>query len=106
MSAGAAATPPELSRLWLVRHGESAGNVASERAESTGATAIELDGRDVDVPLSALGVRQAAALGGWFAQLPEGERPELIVSSPFVRAVRTAEILVQRIGVPAPVWIQ
>jgi hypothetical protein len=43
------------SRLWLVRHGQSAGNVAREAAVAAGEHLIGLEVRDVDVPLSDLG---------------------------------------------------
>lgn len=78
------------SRLWVVRHGQSAGNVARERADLAGHERIDLSGRDVDVPLSDLGCQQASALGRWFAGQEEAERPEVILSSPYVRAVQTA----------------
>ncbi|HEX8420026.1 MAG TPA: histidine phosphatase family protein, partial [Sphingomonas sp.] len=39
------------SRLWIVRHGESAGNVARDAAQASGAARIAIEGRDVDVPL-------------------------------------------------------
>jgi probable phosphoglycerate mutase len=75
--------------LWIVRHGQSAGNVARDAAEASGLHLIDVAERDVDVPLSALGERQADALGHWFAQLAEGDRPEIILSSPYVRARQT-----------------
>ncbi len=56
--------------LWIVRHGERAGNVARDAAEAAGHALIDIETRDVDVPLSSLGERQAAALGQWFRQLP------------------------------------
>ena len=77
-------------RLWLVRHGQSQGNVAREAADRDGASAIDLILRDVDVPLSPLGERQAEATGRWFAALPDDERPEVLISSPYVRAQATA----------------
>jgi broad specificity phosphatase PhoE len=77
--------------LWLIRHGQSAGNVARDLAHEGGLHRIELDHRDVDVPLSDLGHEQAGALGRWFASGEEGERPEVILCSPYVRAVQTAE---------------
>ncbi|MFL6776264.1 MAG: phosphoglycerate mutase family protein, partial [Sphingomicrobium sp.] len=80
-------------RLWLVRHGQSQGNVARDAADEAGAHEIDIDMRDVDVPLSALGLKQAEAAGRWFAALPNEERPELILSSPYVRAKQTAEII-------------
>jgi broad specificity phosphatase PhoE len=81
------------ARLWLVRHGQSQGNVAREAADEAGLHEIGIDLRDVDVPLSELGVQQAQATGNWFASLPERERPELILCSPYVRARQTAEII-------------
>ena len=80
-------------RLWLVRHGQSQGNVARDAADETGAHEIDIELRDVDVPLSELGKKQAEAAGRWFAALPSDERPELILASPYVRAKQTAEII-------------
>ncbi len=80
-------------RLWLVRHGQSQGNVARDLADQAGHSVIALDLRDVDVPLSDLGHRQAEAAGRWFAALPEAERPEVLLSSPYVRARQTAEAI-------------
>src|SRR4051794_41888914 len=73
------------SRLWLVRHGESAGNVARAAADSAGIGMIDIPVRDVDVPLSALGRQQAGALGPWFARLPEEERAQGGLASPHLR---------------------
>ncbi|KAB7765659.1 histidine phosphatase family protein [Xanthomonas maliensis] len=89
------------ARLWVVRHGQSAGNVARDAAESAGDTLIALEHRDADVPLSALGERQARGLGEWIASLPEPERPDLILSSPYVRARQTAAAVAQALGQPA-----
>jgi broad specificity phosphatase PhoE len=80
-------------RLYLVRHGQSQGNVARDAADEAGLHEIGIDVRDVDVPLSDLGMRQAKAAGRWFAALPPDERPELILSSPYVRARQTADII-------------
>ena len=81
------------SRLWIVRHGESAGNVARDAAMQAGAARIDIDARDVDVPLSALGEQQADAVGRWFNALPEAERPEVVVASPYARAQRSAALI-------------
>ena len=80
-------------RLWVVRHGESAGNVARELARASGLPRIDIAERDVDVPLSKLGEEQSCALGCWFASLPAGERPDVVLTSPYVRALRTADIV-------------
>ena len=92
-------------RLWLVRHGQSHGNVARDAADESGAHQIDLAVRDVDVPLSDLGLEQAAAAGRWFAALPPEQRPEVILSSPYVRARQTAELICKAgalSGGPAP----
>ena len=80
-------------RLWLVRHGQSQGNVARDKAHDAGLHVIDLATRDVDVPLSELGHRQAEAAGRWFAALAEDQKPEVILSSPYVRAKQTAEAI-------------
>lgn len=79
------------SKLWLVRHGESAGNVAWANAQAASSEDIEINVRDVDVPLSPLGIQQATALGRWFASMPGTDRPEVVLSSPYLRARSTAE---------------
>lgn len=86
-------TPRHPLRLWVVRHGESSGNVARDAAHAVGAARIDIPERDVDVPLSPLGHHQARALGRWFADMPEDERPELLLASPYRRAVQTAEAI-------------
>jgi len=79
-------------RLWIVRHGQSAGNVARDAADEAKADRIALEGRDVDVPLSGLGEEQARALGHWFGQGEEGDRPDIILTSPYLRAVQTSHL--------------
>ena len=77
--------------LWIVRHGQSAGNVARDAAEAGGLHLIDIAERDVDVPLSPLGEQQADALGRWFADLPAKERPQIVLSSPYLRARQTGD---------------
>jgi len=81
------------STLWIVRHGESAGNVARDEARAAGLARIALETRDVDVPLSPRGVEQAEALARWFAARPVEARPEAVLCSPYVRAVQTADVI-------------
>jgi broad specificity phosphatase PhoE len=83
---------PGPSVIWLVRHGESVGNVADARAQETGAGRLELDIRDPDVPLSDTGRSQAEALGRHLAELPAEKRPTAVLSSPFKRALTTAKL--------------
>ncbi len=88
-------------RLWIVRHGQSAGNVARAAALAAGLDTIDLPMRDVDVPLSPLGAEQARALGHWFAGLPDAEKPEVVLSSPYLRARQTAKEICEAGGVCA-----
>ncbi|WP_214370394.1 histidine phosphatase family protein [Pseudonocardia sp. H11422] len=84
--------------LWLVRHAESTGNLAREVAESGGAELLDLAERDADVPLSALGRQQASALGKWLAGLPAQQRPTVVMSSPYRRALDTAREATAALG--------
>ena len=85
------------AQLVLVRHGQSVGNVADARARAAHADVVDLGHRDADVPLSSLGRAQARAVGSWLAvdaQAPQ--LPEVVLSSPYERALRTAEAIVER----------
>jgi broad specificity phosphatase PhoE len=84
--------------LWLVRHAESQGNLADQKAQEAGADTLELDIRDPDVELSDLGRRQAEALGKWLADQPREEQPDAVLCSPYTRAASTAEIAVLAAG--------
>ncbi len=82
-------------RLWIVRHGESTGNVARQAAMDAGLAEINIDHRDIDVPLSANGEDQAIALGRWFGRNGADGVPEVVIASPYARARRTAELIAQ-----------
>jgi broad specificity phosphatase PhoE len=79
--------------LWVVRHGQSAGNVAREAAEAAAHARIDIATRDMDTPLSPLGERQAGALGRWFGKMTPSFQPNVVLCSPYVRAVQTSQIL-------------
>jgi broad specificity phosphatase PhoE len=85
--------------LWIIRHGQSAGNVARDAAEAAGLPLIDIATRDVDVPLSPLGEQQAEALGRWFGALPEPQRPTVVLSSPYARARATAQRILEHGGI-------
>ncbi|KQP42661.1 phosphoglycerate mutase [Methylobacterium sp. Leaf104] len=87
------------SRIWIVRHGESAGNVARDAAHDAGLERIDIAERDVDVPLSDRGGQQAEALGRWFSEMPEAERPNVVLTSPYLRARQTVAGIRQAGGV-------
>src|SRR5215467_6067075 len=85
-------------RIWVVRHGQSVGNLAWDQAEADGKLASGINGRNADAPLSDLGRRQAAAVGFWFKEMPRKKRPTVVVSSPYTRATGTAEGIVDTAG--------
>ncbi|MGO9930315.1 MAG: histidine phosphatase family protein [Steroidobacteraceae bacterium] len=78
-----------MSRLILVRHGESAGN--RERIFAT---------RPHELPLTEAGYAQAQGAARRIAEL---FRPRLVVTSSFVRASETARIIAGALGVPLEV---
>ncbi len=76
-----------MEELWLVRHGESVGNIAATAAEAARAEMIELASRDADVPLSETGAEQSRALS---AALHGGAiSPQVAWLSPYLRAQQT-----------------
>lgn len=89
-------------RLILIRHGESAGNVARDKAEAEELERIDIAERDVDVPLSETGEEQAAALGRWIAAQPEDERPTVLWVSPYLRAQQTADLALKHADLILP----
>jgi probable phosphoglycerate mutase len=85
-------------RLWLVRHGQSTGNVAHAVAAAAESDLLELETRDMDVPLSVLGREQSSALGRWLAESGPAELPTAVLASPYLRAQQTARITLDAIG--------
>ena len=81
--------------LFIVRHGQSAGNVARDAAEAAGLPIIDIATRDVDVPLSLLGEQQATALGRWFGAMPGDQCPTVVLTSPYLRARETAQRVIE-----------
>jgi 2,3-bisphosphoglycerate-dependent phosphoglycerate mutase len=87
--------------LTLVRHGESLGNVANERAYATKAEDLELAVNDPSVELSDLGIRQAEALGKRLGDMPAAEQPTVVLVSTYVRAQQTADHVLATAGLEA-----
>ena len=85
--------------LWIVRHGQSAGNVAREEAERAGVPLIDITTRDMDTPLSPLGEAQAVALGHWFGEMAPPMQPTVVLCSPYARALETARLLLSAAGI-------
>lgn len=79
MDATSKTTSPQF--LWIVRHGESASNLARQKAEAEKLLSIDFPEREPDVPLSELGIEQAISIGRWFRF--QKNKPAVIISSPF-----------------------
>ncbi len=88
----------ELNGLWLLRHGQSLGNIANDASRTNPVDRLDIADRDMDVPLSDLGVEQAVAFGTWLGQEPPETAPDVVVSSPYVRAAETARHVIEAAG--------
>lgn len=71
-------------RIYLIRHGETNWNLEGK-----------LQGRE-DIALNENGIRQAMICGQAFA----GRKIKAVITSPLIRAKRTAEIIAQSVGLP------
>lgn len=91
-----------VAELILIRHGQSASNVAFPEADAQGELESGLTGRDADVELTGLGRTQAEAVGHWLATLPEAERPQVVITSPYLRARETWRIAAEASGLDLP----
>ena len=84
--------------ITLIRHGESMGNLADARARQDHAERLDLDERDADVELSDTGREQADALARWLTETDDAWAPSIVLSSPYRRALQTAERALHRVG--------
>lgn len=91
-----------VAELILIRHGQSASNVAFVEADAAGLVDSGLTGRDTDVELTPVGVRQAEAVGRWLAGLPAERVPQVAITSPYLRARETWRIAAGTSGLELP----
>lgn len=91
-----------VAELILIRHGQSAANVAFPAADAEGRLESGLTGRDRDVELTDLGRLQAEAVGRWLAGLPADRVPEVPITSPYLRARETWRIAAETSGLDFP----
>ncbi|MFF5109354.1 histidine phosphatase family protein [Streptosporangium sp. NPDC000509] len=75
--------------ITVVRHGQSESNLAFEEAFHAG-RAVVLGRPDSETELTPLGREQATRLG---RHLAAGDPPELVLCSPYLRTVRTWELV-------------
>lgn len=82
-------------RLVIVRHGQSEQNVALDLLEDglEDILAEQKEIRDADIALTEEGLRQAAATGAYLAQ---SSTFDICFSSPYQRALQTAEAIVSQ----------
>ncbi|HEY3671942.1 MAG TPA: hypothetical protein VGN51_13480 [Acidimicrobiia bacterium] len=85
------------TRLVLVRHAESVGNLARDLAESNGDQLIDIATRDMDGALSPTGEEQAARLGT-LARRPRTQTVHRRALLAYVRAAEIARITCAHAG--------
>lgn len=89
----------EQSQKWpdllvIVRHGQSERNVAKEQAKAAGTSVVWASGvRDVDTPLTPLGVQQAIATGQFLSK----DSFDVIFSSPYMRTLQTSQHIAEQL---------
>ncbi len=82
-------------RLVIVRHGQSERNVAKERAKAAGtggAWAGSL--RDMDTPLTPVGVQQAIVTGKYLGDKTDFD---VLFSSPYMRTMQTSQHIAEQL---------
>jgi broad specificity phosphatase PhoE len=92
----------DVAWLGVIRHGQSTGNLAAERAEASGADVVEVDLPDPQVPLSDHGRAQAQSVGRWLAAQPPQQRPDVVYASTYRRASETAALALAELPDPPP----
>jgi 2,3-bisphosphoglycerate-dependent phosphoglycerate mutase len=92
----------DVAWLGVVRHGQSTGNLAAERAEASGGETVDVDLPDPLVPLSALGRAQAEGFGRRLAAQPPERRPDVVYTSTYRRAAETAGLALEQLPDPPP----
>ena len=81
--------------LYLIRHGQSTNNALADERE-----------RVCDPPLTELGWRQSERLAEHLADGRRGYGITRLYTSPMWRALQTAKLVGQALGLPVEVWIE
>src|ERR1700680_4398795 len=92
------------SHLVIVRHGESERNKAKEAAKSGKEVHFFGSGlRDLDTKLTTKGHLEALAVGEYIAN---PYRFDVVFSSPYRRAMKTAEDIISKMTTPKPLVVE
>ena len=81
-----------MDHLVIVRHAESERNVRRVAAHKSGELEYGRDIRDMDVPLTACGEKQAEATGRYLGKRFKFDR---VFVSPYLRAVQTSQLMLK-----------
>lgn len=76
-------------KLYIARHGQTEWNAKNLLCGRT------------DLPLNVIGEKQAEQLAE--RMICEGAQPDVIIASPMIRAMQTADIVAARLGVPVEI---
>lgn len=91
------------SHLVVLRHGESVRNVAKDIAKAAGKHSFDLGLRDLETPLTKRGPKQARETGRYLSSRYEFD---VIYSSPYHRAMQTAEEVASALRNPPPLVME
>jgi 2,3-bisphosphoglycerate-dependent phosphoglycerate mutase len=91
------------NHLVIVRHGQSERNVAKEHAKAEGLVEAFSNVRDIDTALTPVGIQQAISTGDF---LKDKINFDVIFSSPYLRAIQTAEHITSRFDTKPPVLLE
>jgi len=90
--------------LVILRHGQSERNVAKEQAKASGnANVWGSTVRDVDTPLTPLGVQQAIETGKF---LRDRTTFDVIFSSPYMRTMQTAQHIAEQFATAPQIMLE
>jgi broad specificity phosphatase PhoE len=92
-----------MNHLLIVRHGESQRNVGKQAAQAAGKLEYGGGVRDMDVALTACGVRQADVTGKFLSQTFRFDRAFV---SPYLRTVQTAQLMIKHSKQPVELIIE
>lgn len=92
-----------MNHLVIVRHGESQRNVGKQAAQAAGRLEYGEGVRDMDVALTACGVRQAEATGKY---LSEKFRLDRVFVSPYLRTVQTAQLMMKHFKISPEITVE